>query len=77
MKINKRFLLLRILASPFKLVFTMVWFNLVGLVMFLKWLKNGGQELFYGDAFGGNLVDLIESNEALVKKLKEQKQDKG
>lgn len=39
--------------------------------MFFKWLKNGGQELYYGNGFGGNLTTLIESNEKLIKALEE------
>ena len=36
---NREYLLLRILASPFKLIFTVLWFLLIGLLMFFKWLK--------------------------------------
>ncbi len=70
MKINKKYLLLRLLVSPFKLVFTIIWFFLIGILTFLKWLKNGGQELYYADDHGGNLVKLIEQNEAILKSLK-------
>ena len=76
MKINTKYLLLRIIISPVKLLFTVIWFNLIGFLIFFKWLKNGGQEMYYGNDFGGNLTTLIESNEALVKLLKEKKINK-
>lgn len=67
MKINKKYLVIRIIAFIPKLFFTLVWFLIIGLIHSLKWLKNGGQELYYGDNHDKGLVKLIEQNEKIIK----------
>jgi hypothetical protein len=69
MKINKTHFALRLITFPIKLVFTLLWHLLIGVLYSVKWLKHGGQELYYSNEHGGNLVKLIESNEKLIDAL--------
>jgi hypothetical protein len=72
MKFNKKYLLLRIIGFPAKLAFSIIWFCLMGILISIKWLKYGGQELYYGQEHGANLVKLIEQNEKLINLLSDQ-----
>lgn len=69
MKINKKYLLIRIITSPIKLIFLLLWYNLFAVLLLLKWVKNGGQEVFYGTDFGNSIVELIETNKKLTEEI--------
>lgn len=74
MEINKKYLGLRIITSPLKLIFQILWSILLSFVITFKWIVFGGQELYYGKEGKGNLVKLIEQNEEIIKHLKDKKQ---
>lgn len=71
MKVNYKYLGFRIISFPIKLLFSLIWSFLIAILISLKWLKNGGQELYYGNEFGGTITTLIDSNEKLIKALAE------
>lgn len=64
---NKKKLLLRIITFPIKLSFQIIWGVLSSILLSIKWLKNGSQEVVYGDDFTSSLVRLIEQNEQIIK----------
>ena len=66
-KWNTKYLPLRIITFPFKLVFQIVWSVLVGLVISFRWLKNGSQEVYYGDDHTSGLVEILEQNKKIIK----------
>ncbi len=70
MSINKKHLALRIIAYPVKLLFNLAWFNFLAVALSFKWIKNGGQELYYGPEHEAGLVKVLESNEKLIEELK-------
>ena len=69
-KWNKEKLLLRILVFPLKLAFQLCWAILATLIYCFQWLKNGSQELVYGDDHKSGLVEILESNKKIIEKLK-------
>lgn len=71
MKWNKKYLLIRILTFPIKLIFSIVWHSLIGLMLSLQWLIHGAQEVYYGKDNGNSLVKIIEQNEKIIQKLNE------
>lgn len=72
MKIEKRYLGLRICTFWIKLIFSLVWNILFTFVVTYKWILYGSQELLYGKDGKEGLVTLIEQNEEIIKLLKEQ-----
>lgn len=60
MKINKKYLLLRIITFPIKLTFHLLWNIIFSFVITLKWLKNGGSELFYGENTKTDLSKILD-----------------
>lgn len=71
MKINKKYLLLRILSYPFRLVFTLFWMILFGFMLSIRWLLYGSQELYFGKNFGGaHLAEIVEQNEKIIESFK-------
>lgn len=73
MKINTRYLGLRILTFPVKLVFTVLWFFLYSLKCSVQWILFGSQELYYGKDKGANLVEILEQNKEIIKLLRKVK----
>lgn len=69
-KWNKEKLIQRILVFPIKLVFQLAWGIASSLIYSFKWLKNGSQELVYGDDNGKSLCKIIEQNEKIIESLK-------
>jgi len=69
-KYNKKYLGLRIITSPIKLIFTLIWNILLSFIITYKWVVFGSQELLYGVDGKESLVNLIKQNEELIKKLK-------
>ena len=69
MKINKKHLLLRIITSPLKLIFTLIWNIMIAFIMTFQWIVFGSQELYYGKDGKDSLVTLIEQNEKIIKHL--------
>lgn len=69
-KWNKEKLLLRILTFPLKLLFQLLWANLSSILLCFKWLKNGSQELVYGDDHKSSLVEILESNQKIIESFK-------
>ena len=67
MKINKKYLALRIITFPIKLIFTIVWFFIMSLIISAKWVIFGSQELYYGKDGKNSLTNLIEQNEKIIK----------
>lgn len=63
MKINKRYLLLRIITLPIKLTFHLLWSVLFSILITLKWLKNGGEEIFYGVNTETTLIKILKQLE--------------
>ena len=71
MKVNKRYLALRIITFPIKLLLNLIWFLALGIFTSIKWVLFGSQELYYGKNEGkDSLVRLIEQNEEIIKQLK-------
>lgn len=69
MKVQTKNLLLRIVLSPIKLLFHLVWLILSAFMLTLKWVLYGGDELIYGSEFGrGNIHELVEAVEKLTEK---------
>jgi hypothetical protein len=72
MEINKKFLLIRIITFPFKLLFTLLWMIFFGLLLSFRWLLYGSQEVYFGKHFGnGELIKIINQNEKIIKLWKE------
>jgi hypothetical protein len=70
MKIQKHNLGLRIITFLPRLVFILLWMILYGVLLNIRWLRFGSQELYFGSDFGRDeLVTLIEK----LEKLKELK----
>lgn len=68
MKINKKYIILRIITSPIKLIFTMFWLILWSLILVYHWILYGSDEIFFSENFNRNDVSkLIESVEKLKK----------
>ena len=68
-KWNKKNLILRILTFPIKLTFQIIWGVLSSILYSLKWLKNGSQEVVYGDDFSCSIVRLIDQNQEIIDKI--------
>lgn len=67
MKVNKKFLLLRIIAFPLKLAFMLFWYLTFALFKSLQWVWFGGDEIVLGKDFDRNTIrELIESVEKLT-----------
>lgn len=67
MKINKKYLLLRIISFPIKLALQILWGFLFSILISIQWLKHGSQELIYTNDHATSLARLIEQNEKLIK----------
>lgn len=65
-KWNKNKLLLRILTFPIKLIFQLFWGFVYSFIITCKWLKNGSQELIYGDGTSESLVKIIDQNKKII-----------
>jgi|GEM_PF-4070919 hypothetical protein len=72
---NKEKLPLRIITSPLKLAFQLLWRILCAFMETYSWVRFGSQELMYGKDKGKSLVKLIEQNEKLIE-LWESRSDK-
>lgn len=72
-KWNKKNLLLRILTFPIKLSLQITWGVLASILYSLKWLKNGSQEVVYGDDFNSSIVRLIDQNQEMIDKMNSKK----
>ena len=70
---NKKRLILRILTFPLKLAFQILWGVLSSILYSFKWLKNGSQEVVYGDDFEKSIVRLIQQNEEIIEKMNRKK----
>lgn len=68
-KWNRKNLALRIFTFPLKLVFQLTWGVLSSIVYSFKWLKNGSQEVVYGDDFSSSIVRLIDQNQEMIDKM--------
>lgn len=71
MKWNKKYLWIRIVAFPIKLLFSIIWHSLMGIRLSIQWLVCGGQEVYYGKDHGGSLIKIIEQNEKIIKSFNE------
>ena len=68
MKLNKKYILLRIVTSPIKLIFTLIWMILWSLLLVWKWILYGSDEIYFSENFNRNDISkLIESIEKLNK----------
>ena len=68
MKLNKKYILLRIITSPIKLIFTLIWMILWSTILVWKWILYGSDEVYFSENFNRNDVSkLIESVEKLNK----------
>ena len=65
--INKKYLLLRIIVFPLKLVFMWAWYLVFGVMISLKWVITGSQEILIDS---GKLSELIEQNEKMIEQWK-------
>lgn len=72
-KWNKRNLVARILTFPIKIAFQILWGVISSIFISFKWLKNGSQEVVYGDNHGESLVNLIEQNEKIIEHFEKEK----
>ena len=69
MKLNKKYILLRIITSPIKLIFTLIWMILWSTILVWKWILYGSDEVYFSENFNRNdMSKLIESVEKLNKK---------
>ena len=69
MKINKKYLLLRIIAFPLKLLFTIIWFLLFAIFKSIQWVAYGSDEIVFRKDFNRNsITELIETIEKLQDK---------
>ena len=71
MKLQKKYLIARILTFPFKLLFQMVFAVLATIAISCRWVIYGGQEVYYGEETKSSIVNLIKSNEEIIQKLNE------
>ncbi len=69
-KWNRKRLILRLLSFPVKLLFQILWGVLSSILISIKWLKNGSQELVYGDDYDVSLVEILEQNKKIIKYFK-------
>lgn len=69
MKINKRYLLLRMLISPIKLIFTIFWFALFSFLKTYQWVIYGSEEIIFGND-KDSIKDLIKVVNDLKDKYK-------
>lgn len=76
-KWNQKKLLLRIATFPIKLLFQLTWGILSSIILSFKWLKNGSQEIVYGDDFNASIVRLIEQNEIMIAKMNRKETNKN
>jgi len=68
MKVNRRYLGLRILTAPLKLVFTLIWFMLYSLIHVYQWVIFGSDEVVFGNDFNRNTIkELIQEIEKSTK----------
>ena len=68
MKLNKKYILLRIITSPIKLIFTLIWMILWSTILVWKWILYGSDEVYFSENFNRNdMSKLIESVEKLNK----------
>ena len=62
-KVNKKYLLLRILTFPIKLIFSLLWFNLFALLKTYQWVIFGGDEIIFGTDINrdsvGELIKIV------------------
>ena len=74
MKVNKRYILIRIITLPFKLLFTVVWFLCMAVFSNWKWVLYGGQEIYYSKTDNRDSIwDLMKSNKELIEELNKNK----
>lgn len=68
MKINKKYIILRLITLPLKLIFDLLWFNLFVILKTFQWLIYGSDEIIFGKDFNRNSVsELIKTVEKLQK----------
>jgi len=69
MKLNKKYLVLRIITFPIKLFFQVSWSILIGIFTSFNWLMHGGEEIYYGKDNGKSLLEIAQQNKELIKLL--------
>ena len=71
MKVNKKFLFLRIITFPIKLAFMLFWGILFAVFKSVQWVWFGGDEIILGKDFDRNTIgELIKAVEKLTEKEK-------
>lgn len=68
-RINKHLLLIRIVALPFYIPYTLIFNILGGFILIYKWLLFGGQRLIFGVDHDRSIATLIEQNKKLIKEI--------
>ena len=66
-QVEKKYLLLRIITAPIKLLFTLVWVNLMAFIITFKWIRWGSQEVYFTKDTKDSIIKLIEQNELIIK----------
>lgn len=72
MKINKKYFIIRLITSPLKLIFLMLWYNLFSVLKTFQWVICGGDEIIFGKDLDRNTVgELIKEVQNFKDKNKE------
>lgn len=69
MKVNKQNLILRILTFPVKLIFLLLWHNIVGTVVAIRWIFYGSEEVYFGRNGRKSISEVLRQNEIIIKNL--------
>lgn len=68
MKLNKKYIIIRLLTFPIKLLFTVLWMLLCAIMLSFRWLFYGSTELYFSKNFNTTeLSKIVQQNEDIIK----------